>query len=57
MAYSETAGLVVACTYLITPVLGLVWLGIRNERLQQRRMLRDSIKMLHRTAVTRNRRW
>lgn len=57
MAYSETAGLVVACAYLITPVLGLVWLGIRNERLQQRRMLRDSIKMLHRTAVTRNRRW
>lgn len=54
MADSAVAFLVGA--YIIFPLLGLVWLGIRNERLQQRRMLSDSVRTLHRLSIVRNRR-
>lgn len=31
---------------LILPVLGLIWLGIRNERINQERLLRQAVKAL-----------
>jgi len=32
--------------HLVLPILGIIWMGIRHERLQTRRMLQDSIRTL-----------
>lgn len=45
-----------ALLLVTTPILGLVWLGMRYEREQQRRLLRDAMQTLHVVGISRGRR-
>ena len=38
--------LFMAAFLLTLPIYGLIWLGIRNERLKQERLLRDATNVI-----------
>jgi hypothetical protein len=44
--------LLIASQLVVLPVLGLIWLGIRNERLNNERLLRQAIRnMIIRSTI------
>lgn len=41
---------------ILTPILGLIWIGIRRERLERDRQMRELLKALQIIAVSRGKR-